>query len=78
MLVLLALGLIAGARAGFFGPVLGLLGAVGGFAIALVVASLLREPLLQVEQPTRALVTFLGLAAFVLSGEAIGAGIGST
>ncbi len=78
VLILLALGLIAGARAGFFGPVLGLLGAVCGFAIALVVASLLREPLLQVEQPTRALATFLGLGAFVLAGEAIGAGIGST
>ena len=77
VLVLLALGLIAGARAGFFGPVLGLLGALGGFALALVVASSLREPLLGVEQPTRALVTFLGLAAFVVGGEAIGAGIGS-
>ena len=78
VLVLLALGLISGARAGFLGPVLGLLGAIGAFALALVIVSLLRESLLAIEQPTRALVTFVGLAAFVLSGEAIGAGIGAT
>ena len=78
VLILLGLGLIAGARAGFFGPVLGLLGAIAGFAIAIVVASSLRESLLAIEQPTRALVTFLGLAAFVLSGEALGAGVGAT
>ena len=78
VLLLLALGIIAGARAGFFGPVLGLLGAIGGFALALVVASLLRETLLALEQPTRGLVTFIGLAAFVVSGEALGAGIGAT
>ena len=78
VLVLLVLGIISGARAGFLGPVLGLLGAICGFAIALVVASLLRETLLALEQPTRALVTFLGLAAFVVSGEALGAGIGAT
>jgi uncharacterized membrane protein required for colicin V production len=78
VLVLLGLGLISGARAGFLGPVLGLLGAIGAFAIALVVASLLRESLLAIEQPTRALVTFIGLGAFVLTGEALGAGIGAT
>jgi S1-C subfamily serine protease len=78
VLVLLALGLISGARAGFLGPVLGLIGAVAGFGLALVVASFMRETLLAVEQPTRALVTFLALAAFVVSGEAIGAAIGAT
>ncbi len=78
VLALLALGIISGARAGFLGPVLGLLGAIAGFAIALVVASLLRETLLALEQPTRGLVTFIGLAAFVVSGEALGAGVGAT
>src|SRR5688572_20450587 len=78
VLALLALGLIAGSRAGFLGPVLGLFGAVGGFALALVLASVLREPLLEVDQPARALVTFLGLAAFVVGGEAIGTGIGAS
>ena len=78
VLVLLMLGIVSGARAGFLGPVLGLLGAIGGFALALVIASLLRETLVGLEQPTRALVTLAGLAAFVLSGEALGAGIGAT
>jgi S1-C subfamily serine protease/uncharacterized membrane protein required for colicin V production len=78
VLVLLALGLVAGARAGFLGPVLGLLGAAGGLALALTLASVLRDQLLAIEQPTRALVTVLGLGAFLLAGEAIGAGIGAT
>ena len=78
VLVLLALGLIAGARAGFLGPVLGLLGGAAGLVLALTLASVLREQLLGIEQPARALVTILGLGAFVISGEAIGAGIGAT
>jgi S1-C subfamily serine protease len=78
VLILLGVGVLAGARAGTFGPVLGLLGAIGGFALALVVASFLRELLLAIEQPTRALVTFVGLGAFVLTGEALGAGVGAT
>jgi S1-C subfamily serine protease len=78
VLLLLVVGLVAGARAGFLGPVLGLIGAVGGFALALVAASLLQEQLLVVEQPMRALVTVLGIGVFVLGGEAIGAGLGTT
>jgi S1-C subfamily serine protease/uncharacterized membrane protein required for colicin V production len=77
VLILLGLGLIAGARAGFLGPVLGLLGAFAGFALALTLASVFREQLQVLEQPTRALVTFLGLAALVVSGEALGAAIGA-
>jgi S1-C subfamily serine protease len=78
VLVLLGLGLLAGARAGFLGPVLGLLGGIGGFALALVIGSALREPLLAIDQPTRALVTIVGLAGLVIFGEALGAGIGAT
>jgi S1-C subfamily serine protease len=78
VLVLLGLGLLAGARAGFLGPVLGLLGGIGGFALALVLVSALREPLLTIEQPTRALVTIIGLAGLVIFGEALGAGIGAS
>jgi S1-C subfamily serine protease len=76
-LLLLVLGLVAGARAGFFGPVLGLVGAAAGFGAALLLATVLREPLNQLEQPTRGLVTILGLGAFILAGEALGAGIGA-
>jgi S1-C subfamily serine protease len=78
VLVLLAIGVVAGARAGFLGPVLGLGGAVAGFAFALLAATLLREPLAQVEQPLRAAVTILGIGAFVLTGEAVGAATGAT
>ena len=78
VLLLLLVGLVSGARAGFLGPVLGLIGAVGGFVVALVLASVLREPLGQIEQPMRALVTVLGLGVLVLLGEATGAALGST
>ena len=78
VLVLLGIALIAGARAGFFGPVLGLIGAVTGFFLAVAAASLLHGPLSEVEQPGRALITLVALGAFVLAGEAIGAAIGST
>jgi S1-C subfamily serine protease len=77
VILLLLLSVIAGARAGFLGPVLGLIGAVGGFAFALFLSSVLREPLTQIEQPLRALVTLLGIGAFVLTGEALGAAIGT-
>ena len=77
VILLLLLAAFAGARAGFLGPVLGLVGAVAGFAFALFLASVLREPLTEIEQPMRALVTVLGLGAFVLTGEALGAAIGA-
>jgi len=77
VILLLVFAAFAGARAGFFGPVLGLAGAVGGFTFAIFLASVLREPMAQVEQPMRALVTVLGLGAFVLTGEALGAAIGT-
>lgn len=77
VVLMLVLGAVAGARAGFLGPVLGLIGAVIGFGFALFLSSVLREQLAQIEQPMRALVTVLGLGAFVLIGEASGAAIGS-
>ena len=77
VLVLLVLGLVSGARAGFLGPMLGLAGAVAGFGLALLLAGVLREPLEQIEQPTRALVALLGVGALVLSGEALGAAMGT-
>ena len=78
VLVLFALAALAGARAGFLSPVIGLGGAVIGFAFALLAASLLHERLAQVEQPTRALITLLGVGALVLAGEASGAAIGAS
>src|SRR5688572_10450219 len=77
VILLFVLAAVAGARAGFLGPVLGLVGAVAGFGIALFLASVLRDQLAAIEQPMRALVTILGLGAFVLAGEALGAAVGA-
>jgi len=78
VVILLLVGLVSGARAGFPGPVLGLICAIGGFLLALVLTSVLREPLAAIEQPMRALVTLLGLGVLVLIGEAAGAAIGAS
>ena len=74
---LLVLAAVVGARAGFLAPVLGLAGAVGGFAVSLLLASVLREPLAEVEQPMRALLTLGGVLGLVLAGEAIGTALGA-
>ncbi len=76
--LLLVLGLFSGARAGFLGPILGLIGAAVGFGLALLAATLFRDQLVAIEQPMRALVTLVGFAAFVLVGEAAGAAAGTT
>lgn len=78
VVALLLFGAFAGWRAGFLGPVLALGGGIIGFALALVVATVLREQLAEIGQPTRALVTMLGLGALVLTGEAVGAAVGAT
>jgi S1-C subfamily serine protease len=78
VLILLALGVVAGVRAGFFGPVGGLVGAALGFAVALLLASAFRDQLATIEQPLRAILTFAGLAAFVLVGEAAGSTAGGS
>ena len=77
VILLLFLAAVAGARAGFLGPVLGLVGALAGFGFALLLASVLRERLGEIEQPIRALVTILVLGASVLTGEALGAALGA-
>lgn len=78
VIALLAFGAFAGWRAGFLGPVLALGGGIIGFVLALLLATLLRGQLAEIDQPMRALVTMLGLGALVLSGEAIGAALGAT
>ena len=77
VLVLLLIGLISGARAGFLGPVLGLVGAGIGFGLALLLATLFRDKLANIEQPMRAITTLVGLGAFVIVGEAVGAATGT-
>jgi uncharacterized membrane protein required for colicin V production len=77
VIVLLLIGIVSGARAGFLGPVLGLLGGSIGFGLALLLATVFREQLALIEQPMRAVATILGLGAFVVVGEATGAAAGS-
>ena len=77
VLLLLILGVVAGARVGFFGPALGLVGAALGFGVALALATAFRDQLAPVEQPLRAIVTFVALLTFVLVGEAIGSAVGA-
>ena len=78
VIVLLPLGVLAGARAGFLGPVLGLAGAVAGFALAVGLATVFRSTLVEVEQPMRALVTLVVLGLLVVGGEAAAGGLGAT
>jgi S1-C subfamily serine protease len=78
IVALLLFGALAGWRSGFLGPVLALAGGIAGFLVALLLVTALRGQLAGIEQPTRALVTMLGLGGLVLAGEAIGAGLGST
>ncbi|MBA3586122.1 MAG: MarP family serine protease [Chloroflexi bacterium] len=78
VLVLVLIGLITGARAGFLGPVLGLIGAAIGFGLAILLATVFREQLASIEQPIRATATLLILGAFVVAGEATGAAIGAS
>jgi S1-C subfamily serine protease len=78
IVALLLFGAFAGWRAGFLGPVLALGGGIIGFALALLLATLLRSEIAAIEQPMRALATMLGLGALVLTGEALGAGIGAS
>ena len=78
VLVLVVIGLISGARAGFLGPVLGLVGAAIGFGLALLLATVFSDQLAVIEQPMRAVATLVGLGAFVIVGEAVGAAGGTT
>jgi S1-C subfamily serine protease len=77
VLILLVSGVLAGIRAGFLGPMFGLAGAALGFAVALLLATAFRDLLANVEQPLRAFMTFVALAAFVLVGEAGGSVLGA-
>ncbi|MGH2454685.1 MAG: MarP family serine protease [Candidatus Limnocylindria bacterium] len=77
IVALLLFGAFAGWRAGFLGPILGLIGGIAGFALAVLLATVLRQQLADIEQPMRAVVTVLGLAGLVIGGEATGAALGS-
>jgi S1-C subfamily serine protease len=75
--LLLLVGALVGARAGFWSPVLGLAGAAGGFLLALAMAAVAQPAMAEIEQPLRALVALMALGFLVLMGEATGAGVGA-
>ena len=77
VLLMLGVGAVLGARAGLLGPVLGLAGAILGFLAAVVATTALRDQLATIDQPARAIVTFVVLAAFVVIGEGIGSALGA-
>ena len=77
VLAILATTVALGAWAGLFPQLLGLLGAAGGFAVALLLAGTLQDALSSIEQPMRAFIAIAGLVALTLLGEAIGSSLGS-
>jgi S1-C subfamily serine protease len=74
--LLVATGL--GAWAGFLPQLLGLVGALAGFGISVVLASALHDTLAGIQQPERAFVALAGLAALTLLGEAAGSALGAS
>jgi S1-C subfamily serine protease/uncharacterized membrane protein required for colicin V production len=74
---ILAVTVALGAWAGLFPQLLGLIGAAGGFALALLLAGSLQGTLARVDQPMRAFLAAGGLVALTLLGEAAGSALGS-
>jgi S1-C subfamily serine protease len=74
-ILVLAVGL--GAWVGLFPQLFGLVGAAGGFVIALAGANTLHAVLETIEQPMRAFVAASTLIVLTLLGEAAGSAIGS-
>jgi len=66
-----------GAWAGLFPQLLGLVGAAGGFVLALIAANTFHAPLALIDQPLRAFLAAAGLVGLTLIGEAAGSAIGS-
>jgi S1-C subfamily serine protease len=73
---LLIAAIWAGIRSGALPQLGGLIGAIAGGAVAVLVAPLLADQLDTLEGPARAIVVILGILLLVGLGEAIGAGLG--
>src|ERR1700693_5963132 len=74
---ILAVTVALGAWAGLFPQLLGLVGAAGGFGLAILAAGTFRDALARIDQPMRACVAASGLVALTLLGEAAGSALGS-
>ncbi|MDP9271636.1 MAG: MarP family serine protease [Chloroflexota bacterium] len=76
-LAILAVTVALGAWAGLFPQLLGLVGAAGGFGLAILAAGTFQDALGRIDQPMRAFVAASGLVALTLLGEAAGSALGS-
>ncbi|MEA2607916.1 MAG: hypothetical protein QOJ75_159 [Chloroflexota bacterium] len=74
--ILAIVGLILGARSGAVPQVVGLLGAIGGGALAILALPALADPLSSVDPAIRPFVVLGGLVGTVAIGESVGAAIG--
>ena len=76
VVIVLVLATWGGYRAGLAGPALGLVGAVAGLALVVVVAPSVLPALEAYEQPWRAILGVAGALAVVIVGDALGSTIG--
>ena len=76
-IAILASTVALGAWAGLFPQLLGLVGAAGGFVLAILAAGALHPQFAQVDQPMRAFLAAAGLVGLTLIGEAAGSAAGS-
>lgn len=74
---ILVVAVALGAGAGFFPQLFGLAGAVAGFGVALLAASVLQSYLVTIEQPLRAVLALAGLVSLILVGESTGTILGA-
>ncbi len=75
-LVLVAVGVFAGIRSGVFPQLGGLVGAIGGGALAIGLASTFRTEVGSLEGPSRPLVLIGGLLVSIVLGEVVGSSLG--
>lgn len=75
---LVVAGLVGGIRSGALPQLGGLAGAIGGAVLVLALAPLLRERIVELELPVRALAVLGGLLVAVGIGETIGSATGRT
>jgi uncharacterized membrane protein required for colicin V production len=76
--LLVVLAILLGFRSGALPQVGGLLGAIGGAAIAIAALPLVSEPLERVDPGVRPLLVLGGLVLAVIVGESIGSAVGRT
>jgi S1-C subfamily serine protease len=76
VLLLLVAGVILGWRSGAIPQVAGLLGAVGGGALVILVLPSLADPLAGVEPAFRPILVLIALVGAVAIGESVGASVG--